>query len=261
MAPKKSMVTKSKVASKKSTKKTAKVEKSESTVALAIPSVEHVAETAEQISTNMATVVSTKQTSANNTQKAKKTQPQNKGLSGIPALLELARILSAVLGALKSINVRFDERETSAVSNIKRFGIKHAKIRAAGGHLDHQQVERTIGLTRRAVEALEVRFDAIMNDSFVIFEKEIRIISQTIPDIRARDFNQILKLQDTLHTAIRDSEDYDEIIDAYNAMMNYLPSVSEECKSIVEADRERKRTEKRVAISNELIAELEGLDL
>lgn len=180
---------------------------------------------------------------------------------GIAALLYEVRFALGAFFALESIGTFFDERERSGLRNLKHFGTEHAKKVVSGQKVDERQLDRTIGLARRVAESLEVRFYAIMADAPKLLDKGLKELERTAPEYLVRDAEKISKLRENLLTVLtKTNATYDETVDAYKALMSYVPSVSEEAEKVVEAERQRRRDERKIADANALIAEFEELD-
>lgn len=180
---------------------------------------------------------------------------------GIAALLYETRFAISAFFALESIGTHFDERERSGLRNLKRFGTEHAKKVASGQKVDERQLDRTIGLARRMAELLETRFYAIMGDAVKLFKKGTDELERIAPEYLVRDAEKIKMLRENMLSVLaKTTATYDETVDAYKAMMAYVPSVSEEAEKAVEIERARRRQERTVADANALLDELDELD-
>lgn len=181
----------------------------------------------------------------------------------LEALLEAVRYAVDVFQALTAIRVKFDNREREGLITLKKHAVRHAKAVKEGNRPDLTSLHRTIRLAENIAQGLDDRFDAIMRDSFTIFDREVDIVLKTVPNLRVRDGEKIKALQDALRAqlALPERTTHEETIAAYNAMMDYLPSVSTEAKQIVEAEREARRRERRYQIADNILDELEDLDI
>ena len=186
---------------------------------------------------------------------------KNRPTSGISALLYETRFALGAFFALESIGTRFDERERSGLRNLRRFGVEHAKKIQAGEKVESAQLNRTIGLARKVGELLETRFYAIMGDSFILLDKGLKELEQVAPEYLVRDAEKIKELRENmLNVLAKIDATYDETVDAYKAMMTYVPSVSEEAEQIVEIERQRKRAADAVKNADDLLNEFADLD-
>lgn len=187
---------------------------------------------------------------------------KGKSKSGIEALLEAVRFAVDAYRALQSISVKFDEREKEGMRKLVYYSKMHAQKIVAGGKPDNEALEKTMRLAGHVAENLEERFEAIMNDSFILFDKGMEAIRKNAPDILVRDGDKIVALQNALrHEINRTDSTYDDTIDAYKAMMGYLPTVSKEAEAVVERERQRQRDERRVAMGQAILEELDGLEI
>ena len=186
---------------------------------------------------------------------------KNRPTSGISALLYETRFALGAFFALESIGTRFDERGRSGLRNLRRFGVEHAKKIQAGEKVESAQLNRTIGLARKVGELLETRFYAIMGDSFILLDKGLKELEQVAPEYLVRDAEKIKALRENmLNVLAKIDATYDETVDAYKAMMTYVPSVSEEAEQIVEIERQRKRAADAVKNADDLLNEFADLD-
>ena len=197
-----------------------------------------------------------------NTQSAEKSRKVKRqtGHVTIADLLKAVRHATDPYRALTSIDCRFDKRETMGMKNLVRFAKEHAQKVIDGLKPDHAQLSRTVGLAESVAVKLEDRFDAIMNDSFVVFDKGAAVIRVKAPDILVRDGDKILALQEDLRAKIAGDYSYDEIVDSYKAMMSYLSSVSKDADAAAKAERTRQSKLRQASQARELLAELDGLD-
>lgn len=181
----------------------------------------------------------------------------------LEALLEGVRDAVDVFRALTAIHAKFDNREREGLQTLKRYAIKHATAVKEGNKPDSIALLRTTRLAENLAQSLADRFDGIMNDSFTIFEKEIGLVEKAIPDIRARDWDKIVALQKALRVQLEKPEEtsYDDTIEAYNAMMAYLPAVSQEAKQIVELERGIRNHERKLKVADSILDELGDLDI
>jgi len=185
-----------------------------------------------------------------------------KNKSGIEALLQAVRFAVDAFKALQGISARFDDSEKNGMRKLTKYAQMHAQKVVDGGKPDAEGLEKTTRLANNVARILETRFEAILRDSFILFDKGMESVRKNAPEILVRDGDKIVTLQDSLRQALaNDDASYDDIIDAYKAMMAYMPSVSAEAEAVVEAARTRQRNERRAAIGRAVLDELEGLEI
>lgn len=160
--------------------------------------------------------------------------------SGIAALKREALAAKDAFLALRACDCRFDEQESSGMRKLVRFTLKHAEKIASGQKVDEVDMRRTIGLAHRVAERLEVRFEAIMQDSFYVFDKAMEPVRRNTPELVIKHGDQIVKLQDALRAVLANSKStYNQTVDAYKALMGFIPTVSKEAEAAFKAERQR----------------------
>jgi len=190
---------------------------------------------------------------------------KDKPTSGIAALKHEALAAKDAFLALRACDCRFDEQESSGMRKLVRFTLKHAEKIAAGQKVDEVDMRRTIGLARRVAESLEIRFEEIMMDSFKVFDKAMEHVRKNSPDLVIKHGDEIVKLQDALRAVLANSKStYNQTVDAYKALMGYIPTVSKEAEVALKAERQRRLEERQRTDALQLKSEFEdlnGLDL
>jgi hypothetical protein len=191
--------------------------------------------------------------------KARKTA--KKGGVSIGDLLDNVREAKDAYMALVAIDAKFDKDEKRLVNILIRYSRQHAQRIVDGGKPQNAELSHTINVAERIAQSFDQRFEAIMRDSFVVFDNGMAAVRKLSPEILVRDADKIIELQGKLRSVLSDSgETYEEIIEAYKAMMAYLPSVSQEAGKALEVMQEDQRSQRRASIAREVLAELEDLD-
>ncbi len=179
---------------------------------------------------------------------------------GIAALKHEALAAKDVYFALKACGCTFSESESSGMKKLVRFTLNHAQKIASGQKVDQTDMARTIGLARRVSEVLEVRFEGLMQDSFQIFDKAMKPVRENAPDLLVQHQDRIVELQDVLRKVIaKDGATYEETVDAYRAMMDYIPTISSEADKALKAAEQLRRSERQRKDATELAEEFEAL--
>jgi len=159
-------------------------------------------------------------------QKARNTA--KKGGVSIGDLLDNVRDAKDAFLALESIDCHFDQSERRLINILVKYARLHAQ---------------------RIV------------DSFVNFDKGMSMVRKSAPEILLRDGDKIVLLQDALRSKLADATaSYDDIIQAYKAMMAYIPSVSQEAVAALEVIQEEQRQQRRESLAREVLAEIASLD-
>lgn len=191
------------------------------------------------------------------------TLPQEKGKTKTL----MAQLLDAVRGAvdpfraLQDIDARFDHDERDGINKLVRFAKRHAQTIIDGSTAEGDAVRRTIRLAENVGNLLDTRFEAIMRDSFVIFDGAMSTVRATAPEILVRDSNKIIALQEALRRELSaDVSTYDDMVEAYKAMMAYIPSVSAEAEETARRERDRLRREREKGFAKEILDELNDLE-
>ena len=184
-----------------------------------------------------------------------------KGGVSIGDLLSNVREAKDAFLALESIDCHFDLEERRLVNILVKYSRMHAQKIVDGGKPDNAELGRTISVAERAATMFDNRFVAIMNDSFVNFDKGMASVRKLAPEILVRDGNKIATLQEALRQKMSDGvSSYDDIVEAYKAMMAYLPTVSQEAADALEVAQKEQRQHRQASLAREVLAELEDLD-
>lgn len=199
---------------------------------------------------------------AQHTQKKSLPRKSAKGVTSIAELLRVVREAKDAYQALGSINCKFSEEERKIVVLLVRHAKRHAELVATGGKPEHSSLARTISLANRAAASFDGRFEAIMRDSFLQFDKVMQTVRAAAPQFLIRDTDHIVSLQDGLRKQLANNlATYDDTIEAYKAMMDYLPTVSKEAGDQLDAIRAEQRRERNASLAREILAELDDLDV
>jgi hypothetical protein len=208
------------------------------------------------------TTATMERSQVNDRPKAEKTSHhrKNKPTSGIAALKFEAFAAKDVFQALDSCGYKFDDKERTQMRNLVVFTVKHAKTIATGGRVDKRQMDRTIALATKVAESLENRFYDLMNGALYYFDKGIKELEATAPEILVRDAEKIKKLDDDFRNILADANaTYDATVKTYKAFTGYVPSVSAEIADRLEAERQRKRDERQRTDASEIDNEFADL--